>query len=271
MFKIAIVVFRECLEISLLLGVVLAATKPIVNSRYYVLLGLLIGGVISFLLTLCINYISISFNGLGDEIFNSSLIILTSLIISWTVVWMQGYSQKIRSDLSVLSDNISAGHSHHFMVTVIVAAAILREGMEIILFVYSIISVGRISNTEIIFGAASGVLIGLSVGAILYCGLIKYAGKYIFKISTIILILIAAGLAAEAAGILTSAGIIEVYSERLWDTSWLINNTSMLGSILNITVGYDAKPNGLQVIFYVVSILITLIMIKTKSLCNKTC
>lgn len=104
----------------------------------------------------------------------------------------------------------------------------------------------------------------------IYTGLIKLAGKYIFKVSTILLILIAAGLASEAAGILTSVGVIEMYRETLWDTSWLIGNNSIVGKLLHITVGYDSKPNGMQIIFYLSSIMFTLTMMKIRTLLTKS-
>ena len=94
----------------------------------------------------------------------------------------------------------------------------------------------------------------------------KLAGKYVFKISTILLTMIAAGLAAEAAGILTSSGFIQLYSDQLWDTSWFVSNESIMGKILNVIMGYDSKPNGMQLVFYLTSILITVSLMKLRSI-----
>jgi high-affinity iron transporter len=115
-------------------------------------------------------------------------------------------------------------------------------------------------------GIGIGAFFGLTVGVGLYLGLMKLAGKYVFKISTILLTMIAAGLAAEAAGILTSSGFIELYSDQLWDTSWLVSNESIMGKILNVTIGYDSKPNGMQLTFYLASILITVSLMKLRSI-----
>ncbi|RTK92386.1 MAG: hypothetical protein EKK61_04725 [Rickettsiales bacterium] len=266
MYKIAIVVFRESLEIALLLGIILAATKTINNSRIYVILGSLIGMVLAAIFALLTKFVTVSYGGLGDEMFDAVVIVLTAAIISWTVVWMQGYTKKIHQDLNKLTNNINAGLTSHCIIVAVVATAILREGAEIILFVYSISSIGKISVNEYIAGLGIGILSGLSVGIIIYRGLIKYAGRYIFKITTILLTLIAAGLASEAAGILTSSGIIEVCSDQLWDTSWLVSNQSMLGKLLNIIVGYDSKPNGMQIIFYISTILITTLMMQLREM-----
>jgi len=266
MFKIAIVVFREFLEIALLLGVIMAVTKPIRNSRTYIVLGALIGIVLAAIFALSTRAISTSFGGLGDELFDSCTILLTAAIISWTVVWMQGYTKKIKKDLSKLSENITAGRASQFMLVLVVATAILREGAEIILFVYSVSSVENIQGTQYLIGIGIGALSGLIIGVGLYLGLMKFAGKYVFKTSTVLLTMIAAGLAAEAAGILTSSGFIELYSDQLWDTSWLVSNESIIGKILNIIIGYDSRPNGMQLAFYLASILITVSFMRLRSI-----
>ncbi len=265
MFKIAIVVFRECLEIAFLLGVIMAATRPVQNSKIYIIMGTMIGIVCAAVFALFARSITSSFGEMGDEIFDASIILITSIIISWTVVWMQGYTKKVRKNLSKLSDEIATGVSSKFMLVAVVATAILREAAEIILFVYSISSADNINSNDYIIGLGLGAIVGLTVGTIIYKGLIKYAGKYIFKISTILLILIAAGLSGEAAGILTSSGIIEIFNEQLWDTSWLVSNASVTGKTLNIITGYDARPNGLQITFYFATIILTIAMIKLQS------
>ncbi len=265
MIKLAIVVFRECMEIAFLLGVVMAATKPVKDSRKYIILGCMCGVFFAASFAFFAKALSDSMGGLGDEMFDSCVILFTAILISWTVVWMQGYTKKIRKNLSKLSEKISAGAVSQLMLVFVVASAIFREGAEIILFVHSIASAGNIGGNDYITGIGLGAFGGVVVGTLLYLGLMTYAGKYIFRISTILLTLIAAGLAAEAAGIMTSSGIIELFSDQLWDSSWLVDNGSITGKILNITIGYDARPNGMQIIFYFLTIIFTVGMMKFRT------
>jgi high-affinity iron transporter len=269
MFKIAIIIFRECLEIALLLGVILASTSHIKNSRIYVIMGAMTGIVLASIFAFFIRTVTIVYGTYGDEIFDSSVILLTAVIISWTVVWMQGYTQKIKNNLGKLAEKIITNNASKTLLVAIVASTIFREGAEIILLVYGISS-ASLSASEYVIGLVIGSISGFIVGVVIYTGLIKLAGKYIFKVSTILLILIAAGLASEAAGILTSVGVIEMYRETLWDTSWLIDNNSIVGKLLHITVGYDSKPNGMQIIFYLSSIMFTLTMMKIRTLLTKS-
>lgn len=265
MFKIAIVVFRECLEIALLLGVIMAVTNPIKNSKVYIILGTMLGVIGAAIFALFARSITSSFSGLGDELVDAVIILSTSLLISWTVVWMQGYTHKIRKNLSSLSEKIVAGNASKLTLVIVVMMAILREGSEIILFIYSISSTENLHGDNYLIGLGAGAFSGLLVGTILYKGLLKYTGKYVFSISTILLTLIAAGLASEAAGILTSAGFIELLSEPLWDTSLIVSNSSILGKILNIFIGYDSRPNGMQMIFYLATISLTVGMMKIQA------
>lgn len=272
MFKIALVVFRECLEIALLLGIILAVTKQIEKSRIYIIAGSMLGTVLAALFAFFARAISVSFSGMGDEIFNTIIILITVVLISWTIVWMQGYGGKVRQDFNNLSEKIYSGDSSAIMLVLIVASTILREGIEIIILVYSISSVEVVEANSYILGLICGMVSGFSLGIVIYLGLIKLAKqKYIFRISTILLMLIASGFAAEAAGILTSSGIVMFLSDQLWDSSWIISDRSVYGKLLNMVTGYIARPNGLQVIFYISTIVIIniLIQIKAKYMGNK--
>jgi len=265
MFKIAIVVFRECLEIAFLLGVVIAATNPIKNSKIYIILGSVLGVACASVFALFARSIVDSFGGIGDELFNALVVLCTAILISFTVVCMQGYTSRIKQNLGKLSDKITSGNASKFMLVLVVAMTILREGAEIILFIYSIVSTEHIDSTNYILSLGLGGVAGLIAGTIIYLGIMNLSGKYIFKISTILLILIAAGLASKAAGIFTYSGILEVYNDQLWDSSWIISNNSIVGKILNIAIGYDSKPNAMQIIFYFSTIMLTITMMKIRS------
>lgn len=265
MFKIALVVFRECLEIALLLGVILAVTKQLEKSRIYIIAGVMLGTVSAALFAFFTRSITVAFSGLGDEIFNSGVILLTVALIGWTIVWMQGYGIKIKQNLNDLSVKISSGDSSYIMLVLIVAATILREGMEIIILVYSISSVEIIDSNSYLLGLIIGIVSGLTLGVIIYLGLIKIVNQqYIFCISSILLMLVASGFAAEAAGILSSSGIITILSDQLWDSSWLISDRSIYGKFLKMITGYIARPKGLQVVFYVCTLGLINILIQIK-------
>ena len=250
MFRIAVIIFRESLEIAIILGILMAVTKKIENSRVHIIAGVMLGVVIASLFAFLTKTISLSFSGMGDEIVNSTIILVTVVMISCTIVWMQGFANKMKQDFENLSTAISSGSTSRFVLTTIVATTILREGVEIMLCVYSISSMEQVDMDDYLFGLAIGSATGLSSGVLIYWGLLKLAKRYLFKVSSILLMFIAAGLASEAAGILTSSGIIEMFADELWDSNWLVDDRSVTGQMLKAVTGYTARPNGMQIIFY---------------------
>lgn len=271
MFKIAVVIFRESVEIALLIGVIMAVTKSVVNSRLYIIAGALIGVIGASLFAFFTSMLSVSFGGMGDEIFDSIVMIITVFIIIWAIVWMQGYEYRLKQKLTNLSSKIIDGYTSHFMLTLLISSVILREGTEISLIVYSISSSESHDINDYLYGLGIGAFSGLLVGIIMYLGLTKFSGKYLFKFSSMLLLLIAAGIASEAAAKLTSSGIIMVLSDQVWDSSWLVEDNSAIGRFLNVISGYTAKPNALQIIFYTFTIVMTVIFIKiTRIYKNRT-
>jgi high-affinity iron transporter len=67
------------------------------------------------------------------------------------------------------------------------------------------------------------------------------------------LILLAAGLASNAARYLAQANLLSELGGQVWDSSWLLADGSVLGRILHILVGYDARPSGMMLLFYLVT------------------
>lgn len=265
MFKIAIVVFRECVEIALLLGIIMAITKKIENSRLYIIAGSMIGLIGASLFAFFTQYISVSFAGMGDEIFDATIILITVALIIWTIVWMKDYESKLKLKFGDISSDDEKSFKNKLLLVLVVASTILREGTEIILLVYGISSAEKINIDNYLIGLGIGALCGLFFGTLIYQGLTKFAGKYIFKISFILLMLIAAGFASQAAGKLISADIIHKFSDQVWDSSWLISDFSTIGKFLNAITGYTAKPSGMQIIFYIATIGSVLLLSKIKS------
>lgn len=250
MFKIAIVIFREFLEIAILLGIVLAATKDMRGRTIPIVTGIMTGIVGASMLAFFTHSLASAFGGLGDEIFDAGIILITVLVISWTVLWMQSYGTQIKQEVGQVVSRIKAGTGSKVVLTLIVASTIFREGSEIVLFIYSLSSSQHVGGDSYLIGMFLGAVTGSLFGIAIYWGLLKFAGRYIFRICFVLLVFIAAGMAAEAVGILTSSGIITTLTETAWDSSWLVSDSSTIGKLLKVLIGYDAKPNIMQLLFY---------------------
>ena len=248
MFQVAVAVFREFVEISILLSLFSAAARNVKDFKLLLILGILLGCFGASLIALFTERISESLDGMGSEIFEAFIILLTVFMICSTLIWMKGYSKKIKSSIDNIKEGYSSSFSAKFMLTTLIATTIFREGSEIVLILHSLSAIE--GNKQALTGFGYGAFAGITVGFGIYYGLFRFSTKHIFKISSLLMTFIAAGLAAEAAKILTTVGIINFLNSILWDTSFIISDNSLTGKILKILFGYTAKPTGIELIFY---------------------
>lgn len=259
MLKIALVVFREGTEIALTLAIIMAVTKQVKKSRLSIIAGIVLGIVAALLFGYFVRSVSSLFDGVDDQVFDLTVMLLTIIMISWTITWMKNYDDKVQQDINDLSTKIYHDSPDYLGLILLVAAVMFREGVEIILMIYGTTVSEVITVNHYLLGFSLGGASGLIFGTIIYWGLAKFAGRYIFKISSVGLALVAAGLAVEAASILTSSGLVTTGSSQIWDSSWLVEDDSTSGIVLKALVGYCARPNQLQLASY----LATLCLIST--------
>lgn len=249
MLQIAIIVFREVLEIALVISILMAATKRVAGRSRWILAGMGLGILGAVILAFFTDNISNSLDGVGQEVFNAVILLASSAMISWTVIWMTKYGKKISSDLKHLGKAVAIGEESLFALMPVVAFCVLREGAEIVLFSYgAFVSGNQIS--DLIIGALSGLFIGVAVGFGLYFGLLKIFGKYFFTVTSYLLIFLAAGMVAQAVGFLSIAGLVPEIIYPMWDSSFLISDQGILGKVLHALIGYIAKPSAAQLISY---------------------
>lgn len=253
MLQIIIVVFREILEISLIVGILTAVTKNIPGRTKWIASGLLIGLTGSAALAFFTDKISETFDGLGQEIFNGIILATAAIMISWTVIWMQKHAKSISGELKHLSKSIKDGKAPLYSLLFVVLFSTLREGAEVVLFAYSSYISG-VAIDQIFLGLFIGLSLGISFGFALYFGMLKIFGKYFFMVTTWILIFLASGIMAQAFGFWINADLLPALGNPLWDTSEILSQTSIFGKFLHIFLGYIDRPAGLQLIAYLVNL-----------------
>lgn len=255
MLQIAIVVFREILEISLILGILTAATKEIEGRTKWILSGLGLGFVASLILAFSTDKISESLDGLGQEFFNGLILISAAVMIGWTVLWMQKHAKSISGELKRLSNSVRDGKKPLYILTVVIFLSVLRESAEIVLFTYSYYISGT-EISEIIFGLVVGVALGSAAGLALYLGIIKAFGKYFFLVTTWLLVFLCAGIAMQGIGFWINADIVPTLGNPAFDASEILSQQSYFGKFLHIFFGYIDQPSGSQLIAYFSTLLV---------------
>jgi high-affinity iron transporter len=261
MIQISLVIFRELLEILLLIGVIAAASSnKIKNFRLYITIGSFIGILGAILLAFLTPHITDMFGGLGQEITNTCIIFITAGLLGTTVIWMQNYSTKVKSEINHIGQSSDQHFRQRILFILLVAMNIFKEGAEIVLFIYSKSLATNAPISTYLFSILIGGFSAAICAFLFYRGLLKVAK--IFKITSFIFIIVASGLISEAFGILSKSGMISIFSQDAWDISWLIPNEGILGQFLKILISYDAKPSILEVIAFITTF--TIIYISSK-------
>jgi high-affinity iron transporter len=132
---------------------------------------------------------------------------------------------------------------------------VLREGSEVVLFLYGIVAAGT-SASSLLLGSILGLAAGAAFTALTYYGLLAIPTRYIFSVTSVLIALLAAGMTAQAVQYLDAAGLITVLGERLWDSSGLLPQDSIVGRLLHTLIGYNDRPTELQLITYTMTLLV---------------
>jgi high-affinity iron transporter len=107
-----------------------------------------------------------------------------------------------------------------------------------------------------------GLGAGAVVSALMYFGLLTIPAGRLFQVTSGLITLLAAGMAAQAVLFLQNGGYIEVMTGTVWDTSWLLKEDSIPGRLLHTLVGYVEAPNGAQILAYLGTIVAILALMR---------
>ena len=248
-----VIVFREVIEAGLIVGIVLAATRDVPGRGRFVLLGVLAGLFGAGLVALFAESISGAFEGSGQELLNASVLGIAVLMLMWHNAWMARHGREMAADMVKVGQAVTAGARPMTALAVVVGLAVLREGAEIVLFLYGIVATGT-SASSLLLGGALGLAAGAVLSVLTYFGLVALPHRHVFKVTTILIALLAAGMAAQAVQFLDAAGLIDVLGNRMWDTSGWLPQDSLLGRLLHTLVGYTDRPTELQLIAYLATL-----------------
>lgn len=251
MLAAALIVFRETLEAALIISIVLAATKDLANSRRWVALGLVGGLVGAGVVALLADAITQAAQGMGQELFNAAVLLTAVVMLGWHNVWMQQHGREMASNLRATSAAVQAGERSLLALAIVVGLAVLREGSETVLFLFSLATASSGGWTNMLGGAVLGVVAGAAIGLVLYFGLLRIPQRYLFSVTSGLILLLAAGLAAQAVNFLVQADIVSSLGGHVWDSTWLLDESTEVGRVLHTLIGYTAQPTPLQLIAYV--------------------
>lgn len=262
MLAALIIVFREVIEAGLIVGIVLAATRGVPRRELFVAYGV-VGGVIGACLVAAFaGELASLFEGSGQEIFNASILVLAVAMLAWHNAWMARHGRVMATELKSVGAKVVSGERTLAALVVVVGIAILREGSEVVLFLYGIARQGGTSNAAMLAGGALGLLAGASASAAMFYGLLAIPPGRLFAVTSGLITLLAAGMASQAVLFIQQGGYLEYFTSSLWDTSWLLPEDSIAGRLLHTLIGYSDSPNGAQLIAYCTAIFVIVLLMR---------
>jgi high-affinity iron transporter len=254
MLATAIIVFREVLEAALVISIVLAATRGVSRRVLWVSGGALSGLLGAALVAWFAEAIAAAASGMGQEIFNASVLFVAVLMLGWHNVWMSQHGRELASSLRSVGAAVRGGTSPMYALAAVVGMAVLREGSELVLFLYGVAASAAGNASGMLGGALIGLGAGATMGAALYLGLLRVPSSRLFSVTGWMILLLAAGMAGQAAAFLVQADILPAFGEAVWDTSGLIAEDGVAGRVLHTLVGYSSRPYGIQLLFYLATL-----------------
>ena len=249
-----LIVFREVIEAGLIVGIVLAATQGVARRGLWVAGGVGTGVLGACLVAAFAERLASLFEGSGQELFNAAILLIAVAMLTWHNVWMAGHGRQIAQEMRKVGTEVSTGERTLLALAIVVGVAVLREGSEVVLFLYGIAAQGGMPAGAMLLGGAMGLAVGAGVSALMYYGLLTIPAHRLFAVTAWLITLLAAGMASQAVLFIQQAGYFEVLTATLWDTSWLLPESGIAGRLLHTLVGYSDAPNGAQLLAYAATI-----------------
>jgi high-affinity iron transporter len=260
-----IIVFREVVEAGLVVGIVLAISQTIPHRLRYIFGGVAAGVCGAGLVAMFTGLIAAAMAGAGQEVFNASILSLAVVMLTWHNVWMARHGREMTDELHAIGREIRDGSKPLIALAIVVAVAVLREGSEIVLFLYGIIVSSGSSGLSIFVGGMLGLALGVCVAFLTFRGLVAIPMRHLFRVTTLLISFIAAGMAVQAVAFLEQANLVTRFNGIVWDSSSILPDDGILGRVLHTLVGYTDQPTELQLLVYLATLATIFVLMKVFS------
>jgi FTR1 family protein len=231
---------RESIEAGLIFFLIYSVCKEkkIKIFKIHLYIALAIGIMLSIFFGIIVyNLPKTNFYSQNENLVGAIIMLLISFTLIYFVVWM--IKINVREEKIKIQNIINKSSVYGIYIAVILN--IFREGIEIVLFIYPSLSKQDFTG---VFGSMTGVLVGIIILLIFSLSSRKIRINYLLKILTWFLIVQTAYIFSGA--IEKILKYAEVYENDIIfniEISYLNKSKSIIGNILNFTIGYRNKMN----------------------------
>ena len=250
MLSALLITLREGLEAALIVGIVLGYLRQIGqrDRAPYAWAGIAIAVGLSALLAISMRVVGAELDKPYEQLFEGATMLLAVAVLTWMIFWMRYQARFLQRDLE-RQVHSAVTQGQNWGLFVLTFLAVFREGLETALFLAANAFAADAVST--LTGALIGLALAVGAGILIYAYSVRLDVKLFFNVTSLLLIVFAAGLLAHGVHEFQEIGWLPILTGTAWDTRWLLDNNSVLGSILRSLVGYNAKPSLLEVATYI--------------------
>jgi len=180
----------------------------------------------------------------AQEWFEAVVFLVAVAVLTYMTFWMRRHSRTIGRELRRRADGALRGGSG-MALALIAFVTVGREAVETVIFLIAIAY--QSSPAQLGIGAALGLAVALAFSIAMYrLGMRLNIGR-IFAVVGSLLMVVAAGLLANAVQNLQQLGVLPG-SHALWDASRVLPDSSGIGDVLHGLFGYSAAPTVMQLV-----------------------
>ena len=249
MTQALLITFREGLEVSILIVILLAYLNK--TGRTHLLARVWQGAGAALATSLVAGALlfglGTGLSGKAEEVFEGSAMLLAVIVLTWMVIWMKSQARSLRGNLEAKVELAVTGGSA-FAIASLAFLVVVREGLETALFLFS--AANTASPAATIAGGLLGLAAALAIGRLVYQGSRRIHLPLLFNVTGVFLILFAAGLLAHGLHEFQEAGYVHVFVDEVWNTNGIVDEKGTAGSLLKGLLGYNGNPSLLEVLAY---------------------
>ena len=242
-----VITLREGFEAALILGIVYTYLQKIGAQRHYryATRGGLLGVLASIALGVVVTALSGPLLDLGPDMIGLGVIFVAVVVLTWHGYWMQQHARAVKGDVQRQIDEAQATH-RLWIIGVIAFTGVFREGAETVLFMWGLLTQATsTSGWASALGAVLGLIMAASLGWAIFRGGRHVSLQQFFGVTSIFLLLLAAGMFSTGIGRLEVMGFLPA-TPIAWDTTFLLDDHGLVGGFLNGLIGYRSRPSVLE-------------------------
>lgn len=257
-----LITFREGLEAFLLVGILLTYLRKLEASHFakWIHVGVAAGVLVSLVVAVVFQLLVSQFdNERYQNYLMIGILLFATMVLSYMAIWMQkqarAQTERVKAQLASM---VTTGNLIGMIALAFIA--VLREGVETILFFSALLYSGQGVTLE---SGLAGAVLGLVVSIVLVWLLMRGARtlplQVFFRYTSLLILIIAAGLLGSAVNMMQAAELIPT-GAPLFDIAHILDDRGTLGTFLRALFGYNSSPTSLQFGFWAVYLGVALML-----------